>query len=524
MTTSGMLSRKKRRGAFLALLALSTLVGLLFPVYIVPFFDTDTNTAAKLPSAFEPTAPSAFDPTAPSAASKLPGGPESWLDNLPEPKNWLSCVHHMLQWNENNESSATVRNATQVVPLLVVPVMNDAKLLPRMLCSIDAPVQYFFLIQNERHPRTVELVNTFERAFSASGRVIVQRNKVNRGFAGSINQALHWALEQHSDEEVPWMLLSSADVVFGGGVVTKMVSRIAELIAPDAAMLQKLRDEVAMEERLVAEGNYSYYNAWVPAGRPLKILRTGYPGVPAGVQTSPLLPDRIRYLYAHKNAEFPRDDAPPDARVFAAHYGMVTPVDEAQGAFAVTRLMVSTVGYLDESFYPAYSEDIDLHWRMRALGFKKTFVADRMDNFPHNPYYYHVSGTNLWLDDDANPFDTEDNSSVLAYRAALVRAGEFYDKSKYGQRTGSAYHDEPIGAENEYKFFNVPFYPLDVWVLDSEHQGCFHTRQYSYVERKWKRRDKCVYDCTAIVSSGVLSEAQLTSMRCCNENGTITPM
>ncbi|KAF8304578.1 hypothetical protein TcBrA4_0048020 [Trypanosoma cruzi] len=40
----------------------------------------------------------------------------------------------------------------------------------------------------------------------------------------------------------------------------------------------------------------------------------------------------------------------------------------------LTRLAISTVGYFDENFYPAYVEDVDYSLRLRLLGFRERNV------------------------------------------------------------------------------------------------------------------------------------------------------
>lgn len=158
-----------------------------------------------------------------------------------------------------------------------------------------------------------------------------------------------------------------------------------------------------------------------------------------------------------------------------------------------------------------------MRWRMRSFGFQKTFAVP--GNTETTEYFYHFNGGNWAGDPKAFPGDTEENSSLVAYHNTLRRKGKFYEASKYGERGDNVWGDEPEKPLNQYKFFNVPYYPVDVWVSDYKQRSCFHKREYSYSTQEWSRPKRCVYDCNVLIENGVLGSAQIKEMRCEDGNG-----
>lgn len=443
-----------------------------------------------------------------------------WPGNRPVPEDWLSCVRSFLRLDAKNRPQLTTHEMAGAIPLLVTPVFNDAHHLPRLLCSIDVPVRYYFVVLNGRDPLAVKTVAALESEFGPTGRLVVQRNGETQGYSGSVNQGLRWGIERKTNAEVPWFFLCSCDVAFGGTLLTKLVDEVARLTKDDARVLKELEEEVGMEERLAKQRNYSYYNRWVPAQRPLMVLRSGYPGVAADVHTAPLLPDRIRYMYAHRSDGTAPADPPLTERIFSNHYGMIVPVANDQSAVVFTRLMVSTVGYLDENFCRPHMEAIDMRWRMSALGFRKTAVMRRVKKSRVPRYFYHHHGSDTWGggEETRRRLDAEENSAVAEYRGALRGKGPYYKLSKFGACDRDVWGVKPVGCRNAYKFFNASYFPVDVWVTDYRHQLCFDTLEYSYREKRWVRPQKCVYNCNAVIANGVLGVDQIREMRCVDGN------
>lgn len=425
----------------------------------------------------------------------------------------------MFRLDEDGNAVIPPNELVNPIPLLVTIVMTDISYLPRFLCSIDIPVRYWFLTLSGNVKESVEAINMIENAFNHTGRLILRREKINKGFAGSMNMGLRWGMNMKSEEEVPWFFVCNIDTAFGGKVLEKLAAAVYAQTAKDAPMLASLREEVRMEEAMIENHNLTWYNQYVPSGRPLQILREGYPGVPEEVHTAPLLPDRIRYMYNHIND--PKEDY--TKRYFKDHIGLFYPVSSALPASAVTRLLVATVGYMDENYHPIYMEDIDWRWRAFSFGFKEKFVAELMERYPHNPYFWHHNGANMVYQKSLHPQDTEDNAPRWAYQMSLFRKRRVYELAKTGFRNfGDVWTDRPVNASRHYRYFNVPYFPSDVYVTDANHKRCFYERKFDYSSQEWVRPPVCDYRCDVVKEAGILGTKQVRELDCVtggDENG-----
>lgn len=431
------------------------------------------------------------------------------------PEDWMECIRKNLQLDKNGRPLREVTHMTAAIPLLITPLMGDVRFFPYFVCSMDVAVRYHYVIQNERDSETTAVINKLQRRFGNSGRLIVLRNRYNRGYSGSMNQGFEWALKERTVEEVPWVFACGVDTIFEPGLLAKMVKVVQQNTHGDAAMLAALQAEVELEERLVREGNYSYYERWAPHGRSLKVLRSGYPGVPLNVRTAPLLPDRIRYMVADENRQSGIvDPAELRRRFFGKYVATVTPVPFALGTIAVTRLALSTVGYFDENYFPAYMDDIDLRWRHFAYGFG-TLYAEL--NGPLTRWY-HYNGANLrgspFVDKDLEKYGTEDNHSRRAFVNYILRSKGMYDRVKYGPRDLKGVWREAVQeAEFKYMHFNVSQYPADTWVLDEDARRCMFRLTYNYKKQVWTRPSDCSYNPRTLEESGILGVGQLASYK-----------
>ncbi|GET91738.1 gipl galf transferase, putative [Leishmania tarentolae] len=429
------------------------------------------------------------------------------------PKDWMECIRRNLQLDRHGEPLRLVTDMTDAIPLLITPLTGDVKFFPYFVCSIDVPVRYHFIIQNERDTDTIAVIDELQRRFGNSGRLLVVRNRYNRGYSGSMNQAFEWALKERTAEEVPWVFACGVDEIFEAGLLSELVKVVQDNTRDDAAMLEELHKEVELEERLVREGNYSYYERWAPPGRPLKVLRSGYPGVPLNVRTAPLMPDRIRYMVADENR--PSGIVEPDelrTRFFGNYVATVTPLPYALGTIAVTRLALSTVGYFDENFFPAYMDDIDLRWRHFAYGFRTLYAENRGPEIR----WHHYNAANLrgspFVNSDLEKYGTEDNYSKYAFNAYISRSLGKYDKLKYGVRDRIGVWRE--GVEKgmyQYMRFNVSHYPADTWVADESAYQCMFELKYDYRTQNWRRPYDCSYNPRTLEESGILGVDQLAS-------------
>eukprot|EP00796_Vickermania_ingenoplastis_P010311 gene10311-7208_t len=433
------------------------------------------------------------------------------LQDRKVPQKWTNCVYRMFRFNAAGQEVIPERELEEPIPLLITILMTDSKYLPRFLCSIDIPVRYWYLVLNGEDKDAVAVVDLLESLFAKTGRLIVHRTETNKGFAGSMNLGLRWGMKSKTKEEVPWFFVCNIDVAFGGGVLKKLSRKAHTQAQLDAPLIAQLEAEVREEEAMIERNDYSWYDKYVPAGRPLKILREGYPGVPKEVHTAALLPDRLRYMYPHRN------DAKEsyDKRFFSNHIGVVYPVESALPASAVTRLCVGTVGYMDENYHPIYMEDIDWRWRMFYWGFREYAVEDLEERYPNSPYFWHKNGANILYQHHLHPQDTEDNTPRWAYQMSLFRKGRFYELAKLGTREfSSVWEDRPVKPLREYRYFSVPYYPSDVYVTDPEHMRCFDMRVYDYASKMWVRPSRCTYNCNVLVNAGVLGVDQVKALDC----------
>ncbi|CAJ1033098.1 hypothetical protein, conserved [Leishmania lindenbergi] len=431
------------------------------------------------------------------------------------PTDWTVCIRRNLQLDDHGRPLYAAEAMEDAIPLLITPLTGDVEFFPFFVCSIDVPVRYHYVIQNERNSETTAVIDRLQRLFGESGRLLIVRSWYNRGYSGSMNQGFEWALKERTEEEVPWVFACGVDVIFERGLLATMVQVVQNNTRGDAAMLAALRAEVELEERLVREGNYSYYERWVPRGRPLKVLRSGYPGVPLNVRTAPLMPDRIRYMVGDENRRSGIvTDAELKGRFFGNYVATVTPVPFALGTIAVTRLALSAVGYFDENYFPAYMDDIDWRWRQFAYGFKTLYAQ------LNGPVirWHHYNAANLrgspFQDEYLKKYDTEANNSRVAFLQYIARSKRQYDKLKFGPRdlTGVWYESVQEGEYN-YTYFNISRYPADTWVLDESARQCMFRHTYSYETQSWQRPKNCAYMPRTLEESGILGVDQVEAYK-----------
>jgi GT2 family glycosyltransferase len=492
---------------------------------ISPHTDGATPTTAPSVQPFSTTPPTMSPvPVYATSTSPKPTATAPPLTGMPKdlgrwatytiPADWMECIRRNLQLDERGRPLHAVTEMAGAIPLLITPLTGDVRFFPYFTCSIDVPVRYHLVIQNERDAETVAAIDELQRRFGDSGRLLVIRNRYNRGYSGSMNQGFEWALKERSMAEVPWVFACGVDTIFEQGLLANMVKVVENNTLGDAAMLQALAEEVAMEERLVREGNFSYYERWAPRGRPLKVLRSGFPGVPLNVRTAPLMPDRVRYTVADENRENGSFSATElKSRFFGNYVASVTPIPFAVGTVVITRLALSTVGFFDENYFPAYMDDIDMRWRHFSYGFAAIFAED----YGTVRRWHHYNAPNLrgggpFSDPILEKYGIEDNYSRRAFGSYLSRAKGLYDKLKHGPRdTGGVWRESVEKGKYLYTRFNVSRYPADTWVLDATVQECMFRHTYNYETKTWTRPWNCSYKLNTLTDSGVLGEEQLES-------------
>ncbi|KAG5486785.1 hypothetical protein LSCM1_08042 [Leishmania martiniquensis] len=207
-------------------------------------------------------------------------------------------------------------------------------------------------------------------------------------------------------------------------------------------------------------------------------------------------------------------DAELRTRFFGNYVATVTPVPGALGTIAVTRLALSTVGYFDENFFPAYMDDIDIRWRHFSYGFTSLYGE-------HNGpaiRWHHYNAANLrgspFVGEDLEKYGTEVNYSGRAFLNYISRSKGLYEKLKYGPRDLTGVWRQSVQkGEYKYMYFNVSHYPADTWVLDEGARQCMFRHTYSYETETWARPTDCAYRPPTLEESGVLGLDQLASYR-----------
>lgn len=499
-----------------------------YSTVLLPTTTSSSPASTRSPSVWSATtasyAPSSMQRPSTTSTSPMPTPTAPPMTGLPKeasrwgtytiPADWIECIRRNLQLDEHGRPLHAVTEMVDAIPLLITPLTGDVRFFPYFVCSIDVPVRYHLVVQNERDTETVTVVDELQRRFGDSGRLLVVRNRYNRGYSGSMNQGFEWALKERTMAEVPWVFACGVDTIFESGLLANLVGVVKNNTRGDAAMLEALRREVEMEEQLAREGNFSYYKRWAPRGRPLKVLRSGFPGVPLNVRTAPLMPDRIRYMVEDENRQSGQvTPAELKSRFFGGFVGSVTPIPFSLGTVAFTRLALSTVGYFDENYFPAYMDDIDMRWRHFAYGFDAIFAED------YGPVrrWHHYNAPNLrgggpFSNENLEKYGTENNYSRRAFTSYIRRTKGLYDKLKHGPRNLKGVWKQSV-EEGQYQYtrFNVSKYPADTWVLDETVRECMFRHTYDYVTAKWTRPLNCSYKLNTLTDSGVLGEDQLKS-------------
>ncbi|KAF5218460.1 putative beta galactofuranosyl glycosyltransferase [Trypanosoma cruzi] len=191
----------------------------------------------------------------------------------------------------------------------------------------------------------------------------------------------------------------------------------------DATRMDELAAEVANEP--------SEYSPVLRRG--LRVLRSTVND--NRLSTSALLPDRIRYASVKERE-----------KAFSKHYGHFCAYYKGScfASVMLTRLAISTVGYFDENFYPAYVEDVDYSLRLRLLGFQE-----------RNVFYgkfVHRGSSSIRF---SNKMDLPD--ALWYRRVRSLSANDAYAKMKWNRpRACSGGYKEPYDG----------MVPADVWVKD----------------------------------------------------------
>ncbi|EAN85466.1 hypothetical protein ECC02_003860 [Trypanosoma cruzi] len=313
-------------------------------------------------------------------------------------------------------------NGTDVIPMMVVPLMLDLMDFRRMMCNISVPIRLLVLVQNGREAMLSLYLQELERVYGWSGRLVVSRHPENIGYSAAVNIGLRLALSLPR-EEVPFVFVTNSDVMFSPDLLPNLLRDVHEMTRHDAARMDELAAEVANEP--------SEYSPVLRRG--LRVLRSTVKD--NRLSTSALLPDRIRYASAKERA-----------KMFSKHYGHFCAYYKGTcfASVMLTRLAISTVGYFDENFYPAYVEDVDYSLRLRLLGFQERNVL--YGKFVHRSNYNIRLSEQLELPD-----------ALWYRRVKSLMTNQPYVMMKWkGLKACCNGYKEPYNG----------MVPLDVWVKD----------------------------------------------------------
>nr|ADG26596.1 glycosyltransferase [Leishmania donovani] len=342
-------------------------------------------------------------------------------------ESFFRCVADRLSYNEQQSAS---------IPYVLIPVTMDYQDIKQLFCNITVPMTYIMFINNgEFHPLR-SLLNRLavELKDFVDKNLFIVHHPENIGYAAAVNEGLRHAL-QFSIEQVPWVFITNADVRFAPDLIPEFVSQAHAKTRNQREILRMLDEEVAAEARTlrnVPDQRFAYRSSELP------------------VVSASSLPYRIRTM------------APEEMkRQFADTYGVFyTDSKEFMATFALSRLAIATVGFFDENFCPAYGEDHDYVWRMKALGYK-SYMSMRGK-------YVHFENANLNADGAAR------NRGIFRSTAYFMQSMRFermnyelfrleYRRNKWFSVEGTLYQEtgrKPLP-------FNGTI-PVDTWVLDPQ--------------------------------------------------------
>eukprot|EP01063_Lacrimia_lanifica_P025017 TRINITY_DN3280_c1_g6_i1.p2 TRINITY_DN3280_c1_g6~~TRINITY_DN3280_c1_g6_i1.p2 ORF type:complete len:698 (+),score=206.91 TRINITY_DN3280_c1_g6_i1:1165-3258(+) len=178
-------------------------------------------------------------------------------------------------------------------------------------------------------------------------------------------------------------------------------------------------------------------------------------------------------------------------------YGLFYASEQEHYAFGIGRAAVDAVGLLDESIYPAYSEDVDYRWRVRLCGLGQIFTPARI---------LHKGSTSLHK---ARDKDSRMNHALGAkvYRRIVRKNNNNmgYMRQKWGffAQEHIYFHAPPTGVTRPW---NVSGASLSTWSVDPAHRACIINLGTHAVHG--------VYDCpynTSLLTGG-LAEAAVRSI------------
>ncbi|KPI82609.1 beta galactofuranosyl transferase [Leptomonas seymouri] len=315
----------------------------------------------------------------------------------------------------------------------------DYQDLKQFLCNITAPITYIMIMNNGEFKPIRGLLQRLKKNLEVhmNKNLFISDHPENIGYAAALNEAIRHVLT-YSVKEIPWIFVSNVDVRFGDTFMPEFVNVVNRHTTGQEIRLQRLKDEIAEEWKTAANAPNRRY-LYRSDKRP--------------IVTAPSLPYRIRIMpYSEMRKQF--------ADIYGMFFANSIP---HMATTALPRLMLETVGFFDENYYPTYSEDDDYAWRMHALGFR--------DYFSPKGRYVHFDMTNTFFNSDIR------ENGIAKYPAYTVQALKYtrvhYRPYRHYYRRYKWFpYSKYLSPEDGPERIDLPFkgvIPVDMWVLDPKH-------------------------------------------------------
>lgn len=366
---------------------------------------------------------------------------------------FFECVGERLSYKSDHPAR---------IPYVLVPVTMDYQDLKHLFCNITAPMTYIMLINNGEFKPLRGLLDRLERHLQVymNKNLFIIHHPENTGYASAVNEGLRHVIT-FSVKEVPWVFVTNADVRFGPKLISNFVHVVQDKTKNQEDRLQQLDAEVAREAEMAAvlpDRRFAYRNSSLP------------------IVTATSLPFRIRVM--------PYEEM---KKQFNGTYGIFfTNSVEHMATFAISRLLLATVGLFDENYYPAYGEDHDYVWRLEALGFGK-YLSPKGQ-------FIHFENANLDVIADTR---TRGITKYTAYSIQGLKFGRMnYQPFRLHYRWSKWFPGNPILDASEGRK-QLPFdgqIPVDMWVLDAKRRNTI----WQIGENKLCRRHYQLYNLSVL--------------------------
>lgn len=292
-------------------------------------------------------------------------------------------------------------NVRVVVPGIIIPTFNDGDHLRNLLLNFDAPFRHITFINNapgrDGDPLVRKIMDTLQPLQDA-GAISAYYFPENAGFSTSINIGIRRTRKVLATERVKphtnplWFFIVNCDSVFRPGSA-QIFARAVN------AQLTMTDDQRLADFRKKNPGNE---------------MRPKKPGL----------------FYTNHIVD---------------HF-----------CFAISEEAVAAAGDMDESFYPAYMEDVDWRWRVHLAGFEDFLTGASVG---------HHRSVNLKKASPDSPF--------MQMLGRTARGWE-YGRMKWGNIAQEKLRS-PIPPTGRRSPFGIKNAPVSLYVVDPVHRRCVLT-------------------------------------------------